>query len=172
MDFAVPANTRVYSKENEKLNEYRNMVKVIMIVTVILIPVGGKLKTRGRIKTVHTTALLRPARKLRRVPNNWKDFLSNEGNQFETYWTPPPLASEMTDVSSICGGIIDRWQIKGQDYQDNAREKVKIKQSLVDWLYAVTLDLRDFVKRHAGHSWRSKDELKSGVFSNTWTCQY
>ena len=55
MDFAVPADFRVKSKECEGLED---------------------LEIRGRMETIQTTALLRSARILRRVLETGEDLLS------------------------------------------------------------------------------------------------
>ena len=92
--FAIPANYRVKSKENEKKNKYLDLawelkklwnkkVTVIPIVigtlgrvTKILIKGLEDLKIRGWVETIQMTALSRLARILRRVLETWGDFLS------------------------------------------------------------------------------------------------
>ena len=85
MDFVVPADHRVKSKESEKKNKYRDLTRklkklwnmnVTFIQTIIdalgtitkgLIQGQEDLEIRGRVETIQTTALLRSARILRRV---------------------------------------------------------------------------------------------------------
>ena len=78
MDFAVPAGHRVKTKESEKIDKYldlaREMVtmKPIVISELGIVPKGlkrrpEKLKIRGQIANIETTALLRLIRILRRV---------------------------------------------------------------------------------------------------------
>ena len=86
MDFAVLADHRVKLKENEKKDKYfdrgRELKKLWKItVTFIQIIIGAlgtvnkgllkgleDLEIRGRVETIQTTALLRSAKILRRVP--------------------------------------------------------------------------------------------------------
>ena len=86
VDFGVPADNRVKLKENEKRNKYLDFAREFkklwnMKVTVIPIVIGalatvtkaliqglGGLEISGRVKRIETTALLRLARILRRVP--------------------------------------------------------------------------------------------------------
>ena len=84
MDFAVPMDHRVKISENEKINKYLDLARGLkklwnMKVTVIPIVVSifgtvskglgnrGKLELRGRIETIQTSALLKPARMHRSV---------------------------------------------------------------------------------------------------------
>ena len=85
VDFAVPADHRVKLKEIEKKDKYLDLarelkkqwnmrVKVVSIVIGALgtIPKGlekslSKLRIKGRIETIQTTALLKSARIIRRV---------------------------------------------------------------------------------------------------------
>ena len=86
VDFAVPANHRIKLKECEKKDKYldfaRELKKLLnMQVTIIPIVIGAfgtvtngllkrleDLEVGGRVETIQTTALLRTARILRRVP--------------------------------------------------------------------------------------------------------
>ena len=85
MDFAVPADHRLRLKESEKKDTYLDLawelkklqnVKVTILPIVIsalgtvikgLIKRVKDLEIRGRVEAIHTTALLRSARILRRV---------------------------------------------------------------------------------------------------------
>ena len=85
MDFAVPADHRVKSKENEKKDKYFDIareLKKLWNMKVIFIPfiIGAHstvpkvlvqgledLEIRGGFETVQTTTFLRSARLLRRV---------------------------------------------------------------------------------------------------------
>ena len=86
IDFAVPADHRIKLKECEKKDKYLDLARKLkklwnMQVTIIPIVIGvfgtvtkGLLKgledleVGGRVETIQTTALLRTARILRRVP--------------------------------------------------------------------------------------------------------
>ena len=94
VDFAVPADHRVKLKENEKSNKYLELIwelkklwimkvtgipivtGVLGTITKILILVVEDLGIRGQKGTIHTTALLKPARILWRVLETWENFLS------------------------------------------------------------------------------------------------
>ena len=85
MDFVVPVDHRVKTKESKTTDKYLNLArdlkKLLNInMTIISIVVGAlgtvprglekrleKLEIRGRIETLQTTVLLRLARILRRV---------------------------------------------------------------------------------------------------------
>ena len=86
VDFAVPADHRIKLKECEKKDKYLNLARELkklwnMQVTIIPIVIGAfgtvtnglpkrleDLKVGGRVETIQTTALLRTARLLIRVP--------------------------------------------------------------------------------------------------------
>ena len=93
MDLAVSADHRVKLKKSETdkyLDLARELKKLwIMKVTFIPIVIGAfgivtkgllkgleDLEVGGRVETIQTTALLRTARILRRVPETWGDLLS------------------------------------------------------------------------------------------------
>ena len=94
VDFAVPADHRLKLKECEKKDKYLNLSRELknlwnMKVTIIPIVIGAfgtitkgllkgleNLEVGGRVETIQTTALLRMARFLRRVLENWGDLLS------------------------------------------------------------------------------------------------
>ena len=93
MNFTVPADLRVKIKESEKIDNYLNLAREletwIMRVTVIPVVFGAlgmvpkvldkglkELGIRGRIETIQTTALLRMAEILRRVPETRGGLLS------------------------------------------------------------------------------------------------
>ena len=81
VDFAVPPDYRVKIKESEQIDKYLNLKRLWQIrVTGISIVAGAfkmapkdlekrldDVEIRRRINTIQTTALLRPARKFRRV---------------------------------------------------------------------------------------------------------
>ena len=90
MDFTVPADLRIKLEESEKRDKYLDLARKLkktkqqlwnMKVTVISIVSGAlgtvtkgllvqgleDLKIRGRVETIHTLALLKSARILRRV---------------------------------------------------------------------------------------------------------
>ena len=85
MDFAVPADHRVKSKENEKRDNYLDLAWELkklwnMWMTMIVVVIGAlatvtkglvyglrDLEIRIRVETIKFTALLRSARILRRV---------------------------------------------------------------------------------------------------------
>ena len=93
MDFTVTTDHRVKLKESEKRDKYLDLDKEMkklwnLKVTFIPIVIGAlgtvtkgfvqgleDLDIRGRIETIRTTALLRSARILRRVPETWGDLL-------------------------------------------------------------------------------------------------
>ena len=86
VDFAVPADHRISMKESEKKDKYLDLAREFkklwnMKVTIVLIVIGAlgtvtkgllkdleDLEVSGRVETIQTTALLRTARILRRVP--------------------------------------------------------------------------------------------------------
>ena len=86
VDFAVPADHRIKQKECEKKDKYLDLARELkklwnMQVTIIPIVIGAfgtvtkgllkgleDLEVGGRVETIQTTALLRTARILRRVP--------------------------------------------------------------------------------------------------------
>ena len=94
VDFVVPDDHSVKSKESEKKDKYLNLARELkklwnMKVTFIPIIIGtlgtvtkgllkglDDLEIRGREETIQTTALLRSARILRRVLETWGDMLS------------------------------------------------------------------------------------------------
>ena len=94
VDFAVPADHRIKLKECEKKDKYLDFPRELkklwnMKVTIIPIVIGAfgtvtkwllkgqeDLEVGGRVETIQTTALLRTARILRRVPATWGDFPS------------------------------------------------------------------------------------------------
>ena len=94
VDFAVPADLRIKPKECEKKDKYLDLARELkklwnMKVTIIPIVIGvfgtvtkGLLKSLddlevgGRVETIQTTTLLRPARILRRVQETWGNLLS------------------------------------------------------------------------------------------------
>ena len=85
VDFAVPADHRIYLKESEKKDKYLDLATELkklwnMKVTIVPIVIGAlgtitkgllkgleDLEIGGREDTIQTTALLRTARILRRV---------------------------------------------------------------------------------------------------------
>ena len=85
VDFAVPADHRIYLKESEKKDKYLDLARELkklwnMKVTIVPLVIGvlgtvtkGLLKgledleVGGWVETIQTTALLRTARILRRV---------------------------------------------------------------------------------------------------------
>ena len=93
VNFAVLADHRVKLKENEKKDKYPDLARELkklwnIKVTVIPFVIGGfgtvtkgllkglkDLEIRGRVETIQSTTLLRTARILRRVMENWQDFL-------------------------------------------------------------------------------------------------
>ena len=94
VDLAVQADPRIKLKESEKKDKYCDLareskklwnmkVKSTPIVIGALGTVTKRLtkglkdlEIRGRVETIQTTALLRTARRLRRVLETWGDFLS------------------------------------------------------------------------------------------------
>ena len=94
VDFAVPADYRIKLIECEKKDKYLDLARELkklwnMQVTIIPIVIGEfgtvtkglqkgleDLEDGGRLETIQTTALLRPARILRRVLETWGDLLS------------------------------------------------------------------------------------------------
>ena len=94
VDFAVPADHGIKLKEWEKRDKYLDLARELkklwnMKVTIIPIVIGvfctvtkGLLKgledleVGGRVGTIHTTALLKTVRILRRVLETWGDLLS------------------------------------------------------------------------------------------------
>ena len=94
VDFAVPADHRIKLKECEKKDKYLDLARELkklwnMQVTIISIVIGAfgtvskgllkgleDLEVGGRVETIQTTTLLRTARILRRVLENWGDLLS------------------------------------------------------------------------------------------------
>ena len=93
-DFAVPADHRIKLKECEKKDKYFDLARELkklcnMQVTIIPIVIGAfgtvtkgllkgleDLEVGGRVETIQTTTLLRTARILRKVLENWGDLLS------------------------------------------------------------------------------------------------
>ena len=81
MDFAVPVDYRVKSKEGENKDKYLDLPRELknlwnMKVTIIPIVIGAlgtvtkglvDLELKGRVETFQTTALLRSARILKKV---------------------------------------------------------------------------------------------------------
>ena len=94
VDFAVPANDRINLKESEKKDKYLDLARGLkklwnMKLTIVPIVIGAldtitigllksleELEVGGRVETIQMTALLRTARILRRVLENWGDLLS------------------------------------------------------------------------------------------------
>ena len=94
VDFAVPADHIIKLKECEKRDKYLDLARELkklwnMKVTIIPIVIGAfgtvtkaslkgldDLEVGGRVETIQTTALLKTARILRRVPETWGDLLS------------------------------------------------------------------------------------------------
>ena len=106
VDFAVPADHKIKSKECEKKDKYLDLFRelkklwndeapitigkiVTMRVTILPIVIGAfgrvtkgllkgleDLEVGGRVDTIQTTALLRMATILRRVLETWGDLLS------------------------------------------------------------------------------------------------
>ena len=94
VDFAVPTNLRIKLKEFEKKDKYLDLARELkklwnMKVTVIPIMIVAfgtviqgllkgleDLEVGSRVETIQTTALLKTARILRRVLENWGDLLS------------------------------------------------------------------------------------------------
>ena len=94
MDFAVPADHRIKLKECEKKDKYLDLTGEFqkvwnMNVTTLQIVIGAfgtvtkgllkgmeDLEVGGRVETIHTTALLRTARILRRILETWGDLVS------------------------------------------------------------------------------------------------
>ena len=94
MDFAVPVDHRVKSKEKEKKDMYLYLAKELKklwnkIVLFIPIVIGAfgtvtksllkgleDLEIRGQVETIQTTTLLRTDRILRRFLVIWGDLLS------------------------------------------------------------------------------------------------
>ena len=92
MDFAIPADHRLKTKESKNIDKYLNHARELkklwsMRVTVIPITVGalrinpkslekrlGKLKISERIKIIHTIALSKSARILRGVLETRRDY--------------------------------------------------------------------------------------------------
>ena len=92
VDFAVLADYRI--KESEKKDKYLDLARELkklwnMKVTIVSIVIGAlgtvtkgllkgleDLEVSGRVETIQMTALLRTARKLRRVLETWGDLLS------------------------------------------------------------------------------------------------
>ena len=87
MNFAVPVDHRVKLKESEKKDKYLDLARKLkkklwnIKLTIISVVIGALgavtkrlikgleyLEIRGRVETIQTTALLRTARILRRVP--------------------------------------------------------------------------------------------------------
>ena len=85
MDFPVPGDYRVKLKESEKKDKYLDLARelkklcipividALSTVTKGLIQGLEDLEIRGQVETIQTTALLRSARKLRRVLETWGD---------------------------------------------------------------------------------------------------
>ena len=89
-----PADHRINLKECEKKDKYLNLARELkklwnIKVTIIPIEIGAfgtvtkrlikgleDMEVGGRVETIQTTALLRTARILRRVPETWGDLLS------------------------------------------------------------------------------------------------
>ena len=94
MDFVVPADHRVKTKESEKIDKYLDLARELrevwnMRVTVMPIVISAlgtvskrlqkglkKVEIGGQIEIIHTTALLRSASIPRRVLETREDFLS------------------------------------------------------------------------------------------------
>ena len=92
VDFVVPADYRVKWKERERRDKYLDLSRELkklwnMKVTIIPIVIGSlgtvtkgllqgleDLEIRGRVETIQTTALLTPARILRRALETWGDL--------------------------------------------------------------------------------------------------
>ena len=92
VDFSVPADHRIKLKEFEKKNKYLDLARKLkkktwkMKVTIIPIVIGAfgtvtkgllkgmeDLEVGGRVETIQTSALLKTARILRRIMENWGD---------------------------------------------------------------------------------------------------
>ena len=92
LDFTVPADYRIKLKESEKKDKYIDLARELknklwnIKVTIIPIMIGDfttvtkgllkgleDLELGGRVETIQITALLRPARILRRVLETWGD---------------------------------------------------------------------------------------------------
>ena len=94
VDFAVPADHRIYLKECEKKDKHLDLARELkklwnMKVTIVPIVIGAldtitkwllkgleDLEVGGRVETIQMIALLRTARILRRVLETWGDLLS------------------------------------------------------------------------------------------------
>ena len=94
VDFAVPADYRINLKESEKKDKYLDLASELkklwnMKVEIVPVVIGAlgtitkgllkgleDLEVGGRVETIQTTALLRPARILRWVLETWGDLLS------------------------------------------------------------------------------------------------
>ena len=94
VDVAVPADHRIKLKECEKKGKYLDLARELknlrnLPVTIIPIVIGAfgtvtkgllkeleDLEVGGWVETIQTTALLRPARILRRVLETWGNLLS------------------------------------------------------------------------------------------------
>ena len=94
MDFAVPADDRVKTKENNKRDKYLDLareVKKLWDMKVMVIPIVSDahgtdikglvqgledLEIKGQMETIQTTALLRTARTQRRIMETWENLLS------------------------------------------------------------------------------------------------
>ena len=105
VDFDVPADHRIKLKECEKRDKYLDLARELknlwnMKVTIIPIMIGAfgtvtrgllkgleDLEVGGRVETIQTTALLKTARILRRVPETWGDWLS-----LNLQWKPSAYA--------------------------------------------------------------------------------
>ena len=93
VDFAVPADNRIKLKECDKKDKYLDLVRELkklwnMRETIVPIVIGAfgtvtkglikglkDLEVGGWVNTIQTTALLKTARILRRVLENWGDLL-------------------------------------------------------------------------------------------------
>ena len=93
VDFAVSADYRIKLKESEKRDKYLDLAREFkklwnMKVTIVPIVIGAfgtvtkgllkgleGLEVGGQVEIIQTTALLRTARILRRVPETWGDLL-------------------------------------------------------------------------------------------------
>ena len=94
VDFAVPADHWINLKESAKKDKYLDLARELkklwnMKVTIVPIVIGAlgtvtkgllkgleDLEVSGRVETIQTTALLRTARMLRRVLENWWELPS------------------------------------------------------------------------------------------------
>ena len=94
VDFAVSADHKINLKEREKKDKDLDVARELkklwnMKVTIVPIVIGAfgtiskgllkvldDLEVDGPVETIQTTALLRTARILRRVPETWVDLLS------------------------------------------------------------------------------------------------